>query len=108
MLVTGASGFIGSHLCRQLAERGAAVHAVSRRLIAARDGVTQLHTADLADGPSVDRLIATIAICHEGVDFASLDGDAVHILFLLVSPRLAKTTGHVIPVDGGLQDGFLR
>ena len=27
---------------------------------------------------------------------------------LLVSQRLAKTTGHVIPVDGGLQDGFLR
>lgn len=35
---------------------------------------------------SVGRLIATVAICHEGVDFASLDGDAVHILFLLVSP----------------------
>src|SRR5262249_15509323 len=27
---------------------------------------------------------------------------------LLASPRLSKTTGHVIPVDGGLQDGFLR
>ena len=24
------------------------------------------------------------------------------------SGRLAKTTGHIIPVDGGLQDGFLR
>ena len=27
---------------------------------------------------------------------------------LLVSHRLSKTTGHVIPVEGGLQDGFLR
>jgi len=35
---------------------------------------------------NVDRLIATVAICHDGVDFASLDGDSVHILFLLVSP----------------------
>jgi rhamnulose-1-phosphate aldolase/alcohol dehydrogenase len=28
-------------------------------------------------------------------------------IFLLVSGRLAKTTGHVIPVDGGLQNGLL-
>ena len=30
VLVTGASGFIGSHLCRRLSENGAEVHAVSR------------------------------------------------------------------------------
>ena len=35
---------------------------------------------------SVDRLVATIALSKDGVDFASLDGEAVHILFLLVSP----------------------
>ena len=34
--------------------------------------------------------------------------DQAEAIFLLVSPRLSKTTGHVIPVDGGLQDGFLR
>jgi rhamnulose-1-phosphate aldolase/alcohol dehydrogenase len=34
--------------------------------------------------------------------------DAAEAIFLLVSRRLAKTTGHIIPVDGGLQDGFLR
>ena len=34
--------------------------------------------------------------------------DQAEAIFLLISPRLAKTTGHVIPVDGGLQDGFLR
>ena len=28
--------------------------------------------------------------------------------FLLLSARLSKTTGHIIPVDGGLQDGFMR
>src|SRR6478735_6430099 len=39
-------------------------------------GVAVPHTKH----PSVDRLVATIAICHTGVDFASLDGDAVHIL----------------------------
>lgn len=45
-------------------------------------GVAVPHTKH----PSVDRLVATVAICHDGVDFASLDGDDVHILFLLVSP----------------------
>src|SRR5205823_10119011 len=34
--------------------------------------------------------------------------DQAEAIFLLVSNRLSKTTGHVIPVDGGLQDGFLR
>ena len=34
--------------------------------------------------------------------------DQAEAVFLLLSERLAKTTGHVIPVDGGLQDGFLR
>jgi PTS system fructose-specific IIA component/PTS system nitrogen regulatory IIA component len=35
---------------------------------------------------SVDKLIATIALAKEGVDFASLDNEPVFILFLLVSP----------------------
>jgi len=36
--------------------------------------------------PSVEDLVATIAIAPEGVDFASLDGEDVFILFLLISP----------------------
>ena len=46
------------------------------------NGVAVPHTKH----PSVDRLVATVAISTEGVDFASLDGEAVYILFLLVSP----------------------
>ena len=34
--------------------------------------------------------------------------DQAEAIFLLVSKRLVKTTGHVVPVDGGLSDGFLR
>jgi NAD(P)-dependent dehydrogenase (short-subunit alcohol dehydrogenase family) len=34
--------------------------------------------------------------------------DQAEAILLLVSQRLGKTTGHVIPVDGGLPDGFLR
>jgi NAD(P)-dependent dehydrogenase (short-subunit alcohol dehydrogenase family) len=34
--------------------------------------------------------------------------DQAEAILLLVTERLSKTTGHIIPVDGGLQDGFLR
>jgi len=34
--------------------------------------------------------------------------DQAEGFFLLVSNRLTKTTGHIIPVDGGLSDAFLR
>jgi NAD(P)-dependent dehydrogenase (short-subunit alcohol dehydrogenase family) len=34
--------------------------------------------------------------------------DLAEAVFLLVSQRLPKTTGHILPVDGGLRDGFLR
>lgn len=46
------------------------------------NGVAVPHTKH----PSVDHLIATVALAKDGVDFASLDGEAVYILFLLVSP----------------------
>ena len=45
-------------------------------------GVAVPHTKH----PSIDRLIGTVAISEEGVDFDSLDGEKVHLLFLLVSP----------------------
>jgi len=46
------------------------------------NGVAVPHTKH----PSVGKLTATVALSKEGVDFASLDGEAVHILFLLISP----------------------
>ena len=45
-------------------------------------GIAVPHTKN----SSVSELTATVAISSEGVDFDSLDGEAVHILFLLVSP----------------------
>lgn len=35
---------------------------------------------------SVDQLVGTVAISKDGVDFSSLDGEMVHVFFLLVSP----------------------
>jgi len=45
-------------------------------------GVAVPHTKH----PSVERLVGTVGVSVEGVDFNSLDGDKVHLLFLLVSP----------------------
>ena len=45
-------------------------------------GVAVPHTKH----PSIDKLIGTVAISSDGVDFESLDGEKVHLLFLLVSP----------------------
>jgi fructose-specific phosphotransferase system IIA component len=39
-----------------------------------------------AKHPSVDRLVGTVAVSHEGVDFNSLDGERVQLFFLLISP----------------------
>lgn len=46
------------------------------------NGVAVPHTKH----PSVEKLVATVALAGGGVDFASLDGEPVYILFLLVSP----------------------
>ena len=45
-------------------------------------GVAVPHTKH----PSVDRLVGSVAVSSRGVDFASLDGEVVHLFFLLVSP----------------------
>jgi mannitol/fructose-specific phosphotransferase system IIA component (Ntr-type) len=45
-------------------------------------GVAVPHTKH----PSVNRLVGTVAISPEGVDFDSLDGEKVQLFFLLISP----------------------
>jgi PTS system fructose-specific IIA component/PTS system nitrogen regulatory IIA component len=45
-------------------------------------GVAVPHTKH----PSVDQLVGTVAVSSEGVNFDSLDGEKVHLFFLLISP----------------------
>lgn len=45
-------------------------------------GVAVPHTKH----PSTDTIVATVALCRDGLDFESLDGENVYILFLLISP----------------------
>jgi UDP-glucose 4-epimerase len=60
VLVTGASGFIGHHLCRQLIARGAKVHAVSRTpATGGADDLTWWH-GDIANIETVRDLFRNI------------------------------------------------
>ena len=45
-------------------------------------GVAVPHTKH----PSVNRLVGTVAVSPAGIEFESLDGEPVHLIFLLVSP----------------------
>ena len=45
-------------------------------------GVAVPHTKH----PSVDRLVGTVGVSADGVDFNSLDGEKVQLFFLLISP----------------------
>ena len=45
-------------------------------------GVAVPHTKH----PGVDKLVGTVAISADGVDFDSLDGEKVQLFFLLISP----------------------
>lgn len=59
VLVTGASGFIGAHLCRKLAAGGARVHATSRSRQPGDDGL-EWHRVDLADRAAAGKLIEDV------------------------------------------------
>ncbi len=59
VLVTGATGFLGSHLCAALTRRGARIHAVSRSAHAPDDAI-RWYQSDLIDLDDVRRLLAAV------------------------------------------------
>ncbi len=89
VLVTGASGFIGSHLTRRLVDEGAEVHAMTSavssvypvRLLGLRSRIT-LHEANLTDRSAMDAVVAAArpqivfhlgAYTHVGKSWARVD-----------------------------------
>jgi dihydroflavonol-4-reductase len=66
VLVTGATGFLGEHLCRVLVEQGHAVRGLARTrsAILADLGVEHIR-GDVLGGPELDRALEGIAaVCH--------------------------------------------
>jgi len=59
-LITGASGFIGSHLSRRLCESGAEVHAISRTLRHSEEKGVRWWQGDIADTGAVMNLFSVI------------------------------------------------
>jgi UDP-glucose 4-epimerase len=60
VLITGASGFIGHHLCRRLYDEGSEVHATSRRTRASVPGGPVWWQADMADAAQARRIFTTV------------------------------------------------
>jgi len=60
VLVTGATGHIGSHLCHRLLREGAEVHAVSRKASADDHGEIRWWHADLRDAEATRNLLAAV------------------------------------------------
>ncbi len=57
VLVTGGTGFIGSHLCRALDEAGCNVHSVSRKAESKEKGNVRYWKGDLADIATARRIL---------------------------------------------------
>jgi nitrogen PTS system EIIA component len=68
------------------AEKESIIAAIMKREELGSTGIGKGVAVPHTKHPSVDKLVATIALSKTGVDFASLDGENVFILFLLVSP----------------------
>ena len=64
VLVTGASGFIGSHCLWPLLERGYDVHAVARARAADRSAPVTWHAADLLDRQAAADLLDAVRPTH--------------------------------------------
>jgi len=81
-------------LVESLAKAGAIAAADVQGIVAAIMKREELGSTGIGRGvavphtkhASVERLVGTVGVTAEGVDFNSLDGDKVHLLFLLVSP----------------------
>lgn len=68
------------------AEKDSIVKAILKREELGSTGIGRGVAVPHTKHPSVERLVGTVGVSSEGVDFNSLDGEKVQLFFLLVSP----------------------
>ncbi|MBM4003550.1 MAG: PTS sugar transporter subunit IIA [Planctomycetes bacterium] len=68
------------------AERDGIVKAIMKREELGSTGIGRGIAVPHTKHSSVDRLIGTVGVCGDGIDFNSLDGEKVQLFFLLISP----------------------
>lgn len=99
VLVTGASGFLGSHLCRRLIQCGLEVHAVSRTLQGAPFENPRWWRVDLEEYAATKNLFESVkphAVFHLSGQ-ATGDPDIRHVLPTFRSQLL--TTVHLLTIS---------
>ncbi len=70
----------------EISEMESIIRAILNREELGSTGIGRGVAVPHAKHGSVDHLVGTVGISREGVDFDSLDGEKVFVLFLLVSP----------------------
>lgn len=75
--------------------------------------ISSLHKYNVSfdEGESTEALRAKLANFYATrtlTQSAITPADQAEVAYLLISPRLAKTTGQIFTVDGGLREAFLR
>lgn len=116
VLVTGASGFVGSHVARRFLRDGAEVHAVVRpasRLWRLGDDAPaiRLHQADLTDAASLARVLRAArpdVICHlataslyQGQDVPMSEAASVNLLGTAALLDAAEAVGYRAFINTG-------
>ena len=67
-------------------EKDSIIKAVMKREELGSTGIGKGVAVPHTKHPSVEKLVGTVGVSVEGVDFNSLDGERVNLFFLLVSP----------------------
>jgi len=98
-LVTGASGFLGSHLCQRLIQCGVEVHAVSRTSEGGSCGNPRWWRVDLEDYAATKGLFENVKphVVFHLSGYATGDPDVRHVLPTFRSQLL--TTVHVLTIS---------
>ena len=105
MLVTGATGFIGTRLCERLAGAGCEVHGLSRCEGVRTETSMKWHTGDLADSEVVDALVSSLApdtVFHLASEVTGKSGHE------LVSPMLQSNLLGTVNLLAAVQDAGCR